>query len=425
MLGATLPAMTDPLQTTVPPAAPESPEAPVSVLAKVGEATLKGRNKRQFLDVLRRNLRAALAGVDARVHGGGSVVAIAVPDEVVAEEVASRLERVFGFATASVCLRAERDVDRIADVAMAAFARTRPDTFSVRARRRDKSFPLTSQELERRIGRALQDRTGLPVNLTAPGLEVRVELDHDAAYVHVRELDCAGGLPVGTSGHAIALLSGGIDSPIAALLAMKRGLAVDFLHFSGEPYLDPLATTKAQAQARVLNGFQAARPGVLWVVPFGNQQRMLSAVSDESHRIVLYRRQMVRIACALAQRVEAAALVTGDSLGQVSSQTLPNMTSVEGASELPVLRPLLTWDKREVMAKAARLGILALSELPADDACPLFAGAKQRTAVPRSDIFAAESELDLDALAETAAREARRAEPGVHLDPLQPESRAG
>jgi thiamine biosynthesis protein ThiI len=416
--------MDDPRQSMVATAAGETPGAPVCVLAKVGEASLKGRNKRQFLDVLRRNLKAALVGVDARVQGGGSVLAIAVPDELVADEVASRLERVFGFAVASVCLRCERDVERIADVAMVAFARVQPETFAVRVRRRDKSFPLTSQQLERQIGTALQARTTLPVNLGRPGLELRVELDADAAYVHVREIEGAGGLPVGTSGRAVALLSGGIDSPIAALLAMKRGLAIDFLHFSGEPYLDPLATTKAQAQARVLNGFQAQRPGAMWVVPFGNQQRMLSAVSEESHRIVLYRRQMARIGCALASRLHAAALVTGDSLGQVSSQTLPNMTSVEQASDLPVLRPLLAWDKREVMAKAACLGILSLSELPADDACPLFAGAKQRTAVPRTDILEAESQLDLDELAEAAAREARRVEPGVYLDRLQRESRA-
>ena len=119
--------------------------------------------------------------------------------------------------------------------------------------------------------------------------------------MHVRELQGAGGLPVGTSGRAVALLSGGIDSPVASLLAMKRGLEVEFIHFSGEPYLDPTATVKAQAQARVLNGFQAARPGAMWVVPFGHQQRMLSAVSPESHRIVLYRRQMARIGCALAR----------------------------------------------------------------------------------------------------------------------------
>jgi thiamine biosynthesis protein ThiI len=242
--------------------------------------------------------------------------------------------------------------------------------------------------------------------------------------VHVREIEGAGGLPVGMSGRALTLLSGGIDSPVAALLAMKRGLGVDFLHFSGEPYLDPLATTKAQAQARVLNGFQALRPGALWVVPFGSQQRMLSAVSHESHRIVLYRRQMARVACALAERVGAAALVTGDSLGQVSSQTLPNMTSVEQASALPILRPLLAWDKREVMAKAASLGILSLSELAADDACPLFAGAKQRTAVPRAAILEAESQLDLEALAEAAAGSARKVEPGVYLDRLHRESRA-
>jgi thiamine biosynthesis protein ThiI len=133
---------------------------------------------------------------------------------------------------------------------------------------------------------------------------------------------------------------------------------------------------------------------------------------------------MARVACALAQRVKAAALVTGDSLGQVSSQTLPNMTSVEDASDLPVLRPLLSWDKREVMAKAASLGILSLSELPAEDACPLFAGAKQRTAVPRAGILEAEAQLDLESLAEEAAATARKVEPGVYLDRLHRESRA-
>jgi thiamine biosynthesis protein ThiI len=398
--------------------------APVCLLAKVGEATLKGRNKRHFIEALRRNTRAALRGLDARVEGGGSVFVIPVPDELTAADAASRLERVFGFVTGSVCLRCERDVERIAEVGMVAFARVQPRTFAVRVRRRDKAFPLTSQEMERQIGAALQERTGLPVDLSRPDLELRVELDAHAAYVHVRELAGAGGLPVGTSGRAVALLSGGIDSPVASLLAMKRGLEVDYLHFSGEPYLDPAATVKAQAQARVLNGFQAARPGVMWVVPFGNQQRMLSAVSVESHRIVLYRRQMARIACALAERLRAAALVTGDSLGQVSSQTLTNMTLVEDASQLPVLRPLLAWDKREVMARAAGLGILSLSELPAEDACPLFAGGKQRTAVPRADVLEAEAQLDLESLAERAAADARRIEPGVMLDPLQPESRA-
>jgi len=398
--------------------------APVCVLAKVGEASLKGRNRRRFLEVLRRNLKAALRGLDARIETGGSVLVIAVADELAADEVASRLERVFGFGAASVCLRCERDSETIADVAMLAFERKRPGTFAVRVRRRDKSFPLTSQDLEREIGAAIQRRTALPVDLSNPGLELRAELDVDAAYVHVRELPVPGGLPVGTSGRALTLLSGGIDSPIASLLAMKRGLAVDYLHFSGEPYLEPTATTKAQAQAKVLNGFQAERPGDLWVVPFGQQQRMLSAVSNESHRIVLYRRQMARIGCAMAERLRAAALVTGDSLGQVSSQTLPNMTAVDDASELPVLRPLISFDKREVMAKAASIGILALSELAADDACPLFAGAKQRTAVPRADILAAEAQLDLDALAQSAAETARKVEPGLFLDRLERESRA-
>ena len=397
---------------------------PVRVLAKVGEASLKGRNRRHFLDVLRRNIRATLAGLDARVENGGSVVTVAIPGEDVAEEVGSRMERVFGIAKSSICLACEREPEAIAAAGRPAFERSRPATFAVRVRRRDKQFPLTSQDLEREVGALVQRETGLPVNLSEPGLELRVELDRRCAYVHVRELAGAGGLPVGTSGHAIGLLSGGIDSPIACLMAMKRGLSIDFLHFSGEPYLDPLASRKAEAQARVLNGFQAGCPGALWVVPFGNQQRAIAAVSAGPDRIVLYRRQMARAGCALARRLSAAALVTGDSLGQVSSQTLPNMASVEEASDLPLLRPLLSWDKREVMAKAASIGILALSELAAEDACPLFAGDRQRTAVPRAHLAEAEAQLDLEQLAAEAAEGARRIDPGIFLDRLEPESRA-
>jgi tRNA uracil 4-sulfurtransferase len=399
-------------------------ELPVRVLAKAGEASLKGRNRRYFLDTLRRNLKAALVGIDARIEDGGSVTTIVVTDARMADEVGTRLERVFGFAAASVCVACERDPGAIADAALVSIERHRPQSFAVRVKRRDKRFPLTSQDLERAIGAAIQMRTSLPVDLTRPGLKLRVELDHRHAFLHVRELSAAGGLPVGTSGRVVSLLSGGIDSPVAALLAMKRGLAVDFLHFSGEPYLDPVATEKAKAQARVLNGFQAARPGSLWVVPFGNQQRMLSAVSPPPNRVVLYRRQMGRIGCALASRLGAAALVTGDSLGQVSSQTLPNMTSVDDASALPMLRPLLAWDKREVMARSAGLGILALSELPAEDACPLFTEGKQRTAVPRPELLEAEAQLDLDELAEQAAVDARVVDPGVFLERLEPESRA-
>jgi thiamine biosynthesis protein ThiI len=186
--------------STVKPAAPGPPaaDAPVFVLAKVGEASLKGRNRRRFLDRLRRNLKAALAGADARVLDGGSVLRIEVPGEEAAERVAARLTRVFGLANASVCLACERDPEAIARTAQPAFARERPATFAVRVRRRDKTFPLTSQELEREVGAAVQRATALPVNLSRPDLKLRVELDQRHAYVHVRELPGAGGLPVGS-----------------------------------------------------------------------------------------------------------------------------------------------------------------------------------------------------------------------------------
>ena len=404
---------------------PDAPAgAPVCLLAKVGEASLKGRNKRHFLDALRRNTRAALRGLDARVEGGGSVFLIPVPDELVAAEAAARLERVFGFVTGSVCLRCERDTERITEVGMVAFARAQPRTFAVRVRRRDKAFHLTSQEIERLVGAAIQERTALPVDLSRPDLELRVELDAHGAYVHVRELAGRGraaGRHQRPRGR-VALRRHRLSRCVAARDEAGPGGGVHPFQRGAVPRPDrDREGAGPGAGAERLSG---CPPGAMWVVPFGHQQRMLSAVSTESHRIVLYRRQMARIACALAERLRAAALVTGDSLGQVSSQTLTNMTLTEEASDLPVLRPLLAWDKREVMAKAASLGILSLSELPADDACPLFAGGKQRTAVPRADVLAAESQLDLDALAQSAAVEARRIEPGVMLDPLQPEPRA-
>src|SRR4051812_13013605 len=204
--------------------------APIRILCKVGEASLKGRNKRMFTDALRRNLRSALAGVHARVEGGGSVIVVAVPDEQAVEEAAARVERVFGFVTASLSRACEREPARIAALGAQQAAQTQARDFAVRVRRRDKAFPLTSQQLEREIGAEVQALTDLPVRLRDPDLEVRVELDRAYAYVRTRELDCAGGLPVGVSGRAIVLLSGGIDSPVAALLAMKRGLSVEFVH---------------------------------------------------------------------------------------------------------------------------------------------------------------------------------------------------
>ena len=219
-------------------------ELPVRVLAKVGEASLKGRNRRFFLDTLRRNLKSALAGLDVRTEDGGSVTAITVADEGAAADVGARLERVFGFGAASTCLACERDPEAIAAASLQIIERTRPASFAVRVRRRDKSFALTSQDLEREIGAAIQRSTSppLPVDLSNPGLKLRVEIDHRHAYLHVHELPVAGGLPVGTSGRAVSLLSGGIDSPVASLLAMKRGLGIDYVHFSGEPYLEPVAT---------------------------------------------------------------------------------------------------------------------------------------------------------------------------------------
>lgn len=403
----------------------DTPAYPKRVLVKVGEIALKGRNRGRFYAALRRNLRAALKGLPGvRLVESGSVLVVGVPPHVAADDVCGRVERVFGISAYAVARRCERDVEDVADAALPLLTSSQPATFAVRVKRRDKSFPLTSNELEREIGTAVQARIDIPVDLTNPALTLRVELDRRYAYVATRQLRGPGGLPVGSTGAAICLLSGGIDSPIAALHAMKRGLHVDYIHFSGAPYVDAMAANKALALAKFLNGFSAYRPGRLWVARFGGQQRRLSTAIAPENRIVLYRRQMLRVADLLARRTGAEALVTGDSLGQVSSQTLANLAAVDGVAELPLLRPLITMDKREVMEEAARRGILRLSEMAADDACPLFADAPQQTRTSIEALEAAERKVDAEAMATELVDQLSPTEPGAYLGKLDPDARA-
>jgi thiamine biosynthesis protein ThiI len=251
-------------------------------------------------------------------------------------------------------------------------------TFAVRARRRDKRHPLRSIELARVIGDAVRLRLGLDVDLREPDLELHVELDHHELLVSCERLPGTGGLPVGTSGRALVLLSGGLDSPVAAHRMMKRGLRCDFVHFSGRPFTGPESIYKAYALVGRLDRFQGGSR--LHVVSFGAAQRRLATAGAGRLQVLSQRRLMVKVASALARREHAGALVTGDSLGQVASQTLSNLAVVEEAAELPLLRPLVGLDKSEIVAMAKRLGTYEISILPDEDCCQLFSS---RLAVTR------------------------------------------
>ena len=365
------------------------------MLLKFGEIVLKGRNRAHFYAQLRRNLVRQLRDLgplELRQRGGALAVLAPNPTELLVE----RARDVFGISL----LHPATVVEKTPEAACAAaieLLRGRPgQTFAVRARRRDKSFALGSRELASLTGRAVQSELGLGVDLTSPDLEVFLEVDKREIFAYTEKLPGRGGLPVGVSGRALVLLSGGIDSPVAGYRAMKRGLRCDFVHFSGRPFTGPESIYKAYAQAARLDRFQGGTR--LFIVPFGQAQRRIAAAGAGRLQVLSQRRLMVKVASALALRERDEVLVTGDSLGQVSSQTLHNLAVVERAATVPVLRPLVAWDKAEIVREAEELGTFEVSALPADDCCTLFASRLAETRGAPDKLASLESRLEADAI---------------------------
>jgi tRNA uracil 4-sulfurtransferase len=373
------------------------------VLLKFGELALKGRNRPRFVRALERNLRrltADLGSLEVRHRGGVFIVTGDVPED----ELVERCLRLPGVSVVQPAVRCERDATAAADAAVELMRDLPGRTFAVRATRRDKRFPLRSIELARLLGDAVRVRLGLQVDLSAPDLELFVEVDHKELLVSVARLRGAGGLPVGTSGRALVLLSGGLDSPVAAYRMMKRGLRCDFLHFSGRPFTSPDSIYKAYALVGKLDRFQGGSR--LYVVTFGQAQRRLATAGAGRLQVLSQRRLMMRVGSALGERLGSDALVTGDSLGQVASQTLPNLAVVEEAAGLPLLRPLIDRDKSEIVDAARALGTYDISILPDEDCCQLFSSKLASTRGRSDDLREIERTADVEELVEQLAESA-------------------
>ena len=283
-------------------------------------------------------------------------------------------------------------------------------SFAVRATCRDKRFPVTSAELAIAIGTAIQRRYGNPVDLRHPDFTVYVEVAQSEVFIYTDGRAGQGGLPVGMSGRGLVLMSGGIDSPVAGYRMMRRGLYCSFLHFSGLPLTGPESIYKAYGLVRQLDQFQ--RGSRLYVIAFGRAQQRLASSGSGRLQIMAQRRLMLKTAAPLARRVRATALVTGDSLGQVSSQTLANITALDEAVQLPILRPLIGLDKTEIMAEARRIATMALSQLPDQDCCSLLLPKSVETSAKVEDLHKIEARLDIDELASELAGAAAEYRPG-------------
>jgi thiamine biosynthesis protein ThiI len=347
------------------------------------------------------------APADGAARGAPNGMAAAAAADLIAE----RMSAVMGIARVCRAVRVAKNPDAAIAAAVDLMA-GREGSFAVRSRRRDKRFPVTSAQLVRLIGTRIQQEYGYPVNLSKPDNTVFVEVDQSEVFVFTEGKPGQGGLPVGMSGRGIVLMSGGIDSPVAAYRMMRRGLRCTYLHFSGMPLTGPESVYKAYGLVRELDRFQSGSR--LFVVAFGKAQQRLASSGAGRLQIMAQRRLMLKTGEALARRHRATALITGDSLGQVSSQTLTNITALDDAVALPILRPLIGLDKTEIMAEARRIRTLGISELPDQDCCSLLTPRQVETRARIEDLRRIEARLDADDLAEELAAAAQEHTPDRH-----------
>ncbi|NLP17548.1 MAG: tRNA 4-thiouridine(8) synthase ThiI [Firmicutes bacterium] len=373
------------------------------ILVRFGELGLKGKNRLYFQNILLNRIREVLTPLGVcrcrRTHGR---IFVEVPGNL--EEALDRLQRVFGIVSLSPSRRLPLDLEVIKEEALVQLCLARDQdggsSFKVEARRSNKSFAYNSMEINQLVGaHLLQNTRGFTVDVKNPDIRVVVEIRREA-YVYSRQLPGPGGLPVGTGGRAVLLLSGGIDSPVAGWMTMKRGVNIIPVYFHSPPFTGDRAQGKVLALCRILAGYGGKLP--LHVVHFTEIQKALRLHGPEELGTILMRRMMMRLAQEIARRVGAQALVTGESIGQVASQTLEGLRATDAVVDLPVLRPLIGLDKVEIIELARKIDTYNTSILPYDDCCTLFVPKRPATRPRLQQVEAAEEGLPLRELVEGA-----------------------
>ena len=376
-----------------------------SIVVHYQEIALKGKNRPWFMGRLVRNLRHALSDLDVTaVRALMGRIEVVLGPGASREEVGERIRRIFGIANFSYAGRTPLDLDVIAAAIMKDLGDRECRSFRVSVRRADKRFPMTSPQVEREVGGRIKERRGWRVDLENPELTVHVELLTDEAFYFFGKEKGAGGLPTGTAGRVACLLSGGIDSPVAAHRLMKRGCAVTFVHFHSYPILSRASQEKARELVKLLTTWQ--QHSRLYLVAFGDIQQQVVLAVPGPMRVVVYRRLMLRIAERIAIVRHAQALVTGDVVGQVASQTLENIAVIGDVATLPLFRPLIGMDKDEITAEAIKIGSYPISIIPDQDCCTLFTPRNPQTKARLADIEVAEQSLPIEELVEKAVSEA-------------------
>ena len=369
------------------------------------EIALKGKNRSWFVTRLVENLRRAVSDLDvSEVRALMGRIELVLGPTAQPDQIGERIRQTFGVANYAYADRVPLEMDVITSAILSSLKNRQCHSFRVSARRADKRFPLTSPEIERELGSRIQEAMDWKVNLSDPELVIYVQLLSNEAFYFFDKTRASGGLPTGTAGRVVALLSGGIDSPVAAFKMMKRGCAVTFIHFHSYPILSRASQEKAQQLVDLLTHYQ--QHSRLYLVPFSNIQQKVVLSIPGPMRVIVYRRLMFRIAERLAHIRHARALVTGEAVGQVASQTLENIAVIENVANLPIFRPLIGMDKDEIIAEAQKLGTYPISIIPDQDCCTLFMPSNPLTRGRLPAIIAAEQALPISDFVESAIREA-------------------
>ena len=377
------------------------------ILLKLGEIVLKGLNRKSFEQKLMANVRRRLAAIGKfRVYCLQSTVYVeAAEDGADMDAAFEALQKVFGIVKLSRAAACEKDKDAIAKLAIDYLREDmlRAKSFKVESKRSDKSFPMTSVELSQYDGGELNEAyPEVEVDVHEPELVVHIEVRDLAAYVHATPVPGAGGMPVGSNGVAVTLLSGGIDSPVSTYMIAKRGVRLIPLHFFSFPYTSEQAKEKVIELGNMLTEYCGRM--TLEIAPFTHIQEEIRDKCPEEYFTLIMRRFMMRIAQRVARENGAKAIVTGENLGQVASQTMEAMASTQAVIDLPVLQPLIGMDKEEIVALARKIGTFETSILPYEDCCTVFTPKHPRTRPKLSEVEQAESVLDIEALVDEAIK---------------------
>ena len=379
------------------------------ILCHYSEIGLKGKNRRFFEDRLRKNILEAVkircvdSSVSVKRYYGRLVIEFKQKGTDL-DCIKETLKDVTGLAYFAPAFESKQDLNILKKDAHALFSDANFESFRITARRGSSNIPLKVRTVNDEVGTHIVDTMNKKVNLTQPDANCYVDMFEDKAFVYLQRISGQGGLPVGVSGKVIAMLSGGIDSPVAAYLAMKRGATVVFVHFHSVPYTTPASIEKVREMITTLNHFQFRSK--LYLVELAPIQKQIMTETTPRYRVLLYRRFMFRIAEQIAEKENAHALLTGESLGQVASQTLENMEAVGRVTDMSILRPLIGFDKQEIIDRAQDIGTYDISIQPDQDCCSLFVPKRPATKARSEQLIKQENLLNVEELVEASVESA-------------------